>query len=193
MIFSMNYESTGQPRFSVFDMTRIAIFTAIVSILAQISFPFLFGIPLTLQVFGVCLICLLASRKIAFWSIFLYVLLGTIGIPIFANFSGGLGVLIGNTGGYIFGFIGASILIPYLKKFVSGESVGIRKYGILYLITLAGVFLIHFFGMFQFSVLTQTEFIKTIKILSIFLPIDFLKAGMAVFAAETLGSRFFRC
>ena len=79
--------------------------------------------------------------------------------------------------------------IPYLKKFVSGESVGIRKYGILYLITLAGVFLIHFCGMLQFSVVTQTEFIKTIKILSIFLPIDFLKAGMALFTAETLGSR----
>ena len=185
----MNYESTAQPRLSIFDMTRIAVLTAILSILAQISFPFFFGIPLTLQTFGVYLICLLASRKIAFWSIFLYVLLGTIGIPIFANFSGGPGVLIGNTGGYIFGFIGVSVLIPYLKKFVSGESVGIKKYGILYLITLAGVFLIHFCGMLQFSVVTQTEFIKTIKILSIFLPIDFLKAGMALFTAETLGSR----
>ena len=185
----MNYESTGQPRFSVFDMTRIAVFTAIVSILAQISFPFLFGIPLTLQVFGICLISLLASRKIAFWSIFLYVLLGTIGIPIFANFSSGPGVIIGNTGGYIFGFMGASILIPYLKKYIPNQSIGFKKYGILYLITLNGVFLIHLFGMAQFSIVTKTDFIKTIKILSIFLPIDFLKAGMAVFTAETLISR----
>ena len=82
----MNDESIGQPKLSIFDMTRIAAFTALLSILAQISIPFFFGIPLTLQVFGVCLICLLASRKIAFWSIFLYVFLGTIGIPIFANF-----------------------------------------------------------------------------------------------------------
>ena len=188
-VFYMNDELIGQPKLSIFDMTRIAAFTALLSILAQISIPFFFGIPLTLQTFGVYLICLVATRKIAFWSIFLYVLLGTIGIPIFANFSSGPGVIIGNTGGYIFGFMGSSILIPYLKKYIPNQSIGFKKYGILYLITLTGVFLIHLFGMAQFSIVTQTEFIKAIKILSIFLPIDFLKAGMAVFTAETLISR----
>ena len=141
----MNDELIGQPKLSIFDMTRIAAFTALLSILAQISIPFFFGIPLTLQTFGVYLICLVATRKIAFWSIFLYVLLGTIGIPIFANFSSGPGVIIGNTGGYIFGFMGASILIPYLKKNIPNQSIGFKKYGILYLITLTGVFLIHLF------------------------------------------------
>ena len=185
----MNYESAAQGKISVFDMTRIAVFTAILAILAQISIPFFFGVPLTLQTFGVYLISLFASRKVAFWSIFLYVLLGAFGIPIFANFSGGPGVMIGNTGGYIFGFIGASIMIPYLKNQLKEQESKVKNYGILYGITLCGVFLVHLGGMSQFSLVTQTGFLKSVKILSIFVPIDLLKAGFAVFCSQILASR----
>ena len=63
------------------------------------------GVPITIQVFGVALIGSVLGPKLSFVSVLTYVLLGGAGLPIFSSFHGGLGVLAGVTGGYIWGWL----------------------------------------------------------------------------------------
>jgi len=62
-------------------------------------------------------------------SVLIYILLGAVGIPVFAGFSGGLGILLGQTGGYIVGFLFAALLmwameaLPGKRTWVLGLSM----------------------------------------------------------------------
>ncbi|MBQ9438095.1 MAG: biotin transporter BioY [Lachnospiraceae bacterium] len=90
--------------FNLLDLCHIALFTALISVLAQISIPLPGGVPLTLQTFAVPLAGLILGAKRGTVSAILYVLLGAVGVPVFAGFSGGLGVVFGMTGGFIISF-----------------------------------------------------------------------------------------
>ena len=171
------------------EMTGVAIFAAILSLLAQISVPIGIGVPFTLQTFGVYLICLLSGQRTAFWSVLIYILLGAIGLPVFANFSGGLGVIFGVTGGYIFGFLVASLVIPFLVAKIPASVSGWKKFLFQYVAVLIGVFAVHLCGMAQFAWVGSMEFFKAVKILLMFVPVDFIKAALAVFVGSILQRR----
>ena len=89
---------------SVTDLCYIALFTALIAVLAQISIPLPGGVPLTLQTLAVPLAGIVLGPRRGTISTLLYVLLGAIGIPVFANFTGGLGIVLGVTGGFIISF-----------------------------------------------------------------------------------------
>jgi biotin transport system substrate-specific component len=72
--------------------------------MAQISIPMPLGVPMTMQTFAVSLAGLLLGSKKGFLSSLVYVLLGAVGVPVFAHFSGGLGIVIGPTGGFLLSF-----------------------------------------------------------------------------------------
>lgn len=84
-------------------MAYIALMTVILVVSAWITVPM--GIPLTLQTYGVFSALLILGGKYGTVSIFLYILIGVIGVPVFSGFSGGVGVIMGPTGGYILGFL----------------------------------------------------------------------------------------
>ena len=69
-----------------------------------------------MQVFRVILISTLIDYKLSFTTMVIYILLGSIGIPVFSNFTGGFFVLTGPTGGYIIGFLAMSIIIGLANK-----------------------------------------------------------------------------
>lgn len=71
--------------------------------------------PITLQTYAIGLIILLAPPEIIFISIFSYVALGVLGLPVFSGNSAGLKILTGATGGYIIGFLISAALFFYLK------------------------------------------------------------------------------
>ena len=79
----------------------VALTAAITSILSQIALPSPTGVPMTLQTFAFALIGYILFSKHAFYSILLYLLLGAVGLPVFANFRGGFMHLAGLTGGLI--------------------------------------------------------------------------------------------
>lgn len=90
---------------------------AIIAILAQITIP-LPLIPITGQTLAVGLVVTILGTRYGSLSVLLYILLGAIGLPVFSGFSGGFGVLIGPTGGYIIGFlVQAYIMGVYMDKF----------------------------------------------------------------------------
>ncbi len=85
------------------DIAYIALGAALIAVCSWISIPT--TVPFTLQTFAVfAMLSLLGGRR-GTLSILVYILLGAVGAPVFAGFSGGLGVVLGSTGGYIIGFI----------------------------------------------------------------------------------------
>lgn len=58
------------------------------------------------------------GKKYGSISLIVYILLGAVGVPVFAGFKGGLGVLAGPTGGYIIGYLAAAFLTGLLVELV---------------------------------------------------------------------------
>lgn len=98
----MTKENTKQ-KISTLELTYIAIFVTLMAICSWISIPTV--IPFTLQTFAVFITLGLLGGKRGTLAVVTYIILGGIGIPVFAGFTGGAGFLFGTTGGYIFGFI----------------------------------------------------------------------------------------
>lgn len=98
-------------------MILISLCSALMFVFSQMTIPLPFtAVPLTMQVFGVILISSIMDFSISPVSIFIYLLLGAIGIPVFAGFSGGFTALIGPNGGYLIGFLLMSIVISISAK-----------------------------------------------------------------------------
>ena len=87
-----------------------ALFTALLSVCAMITVPG--PIPFTMQTFAVFMIAGLLPLKYSLPCYFAYLFLGIAGLPVFSGFSGGFGVIIGPTGGYLLGFL---LLFPTVR------------------------------------------------------------------------------
>ncbi|EUJ26566.1 BioY family protein [Listeria cornellensis FSL F6-0969] len=85
----------------------------IIAILAQITIP-IGPIPLTGQTFAVGLAATILGARNATISVAVYIVLGAIGIPVFAGMTAGLGIIFGPTGGFIIGFLFNAYITGYL-------------------------------------------------------------------------------
>lgn len=82
-----------------------AMCAALTCVLAPLSIPAPGGVPISLATFSVMLSGLVLGPLQGTLSQLLYILLGAVGLPVFAGFAGGPGVLLGMTGGYIAGYL----------------------------------------------------------------------------------------
>ncbi len=106
----------------VLDMVYIAIGAALIAICSWISIPT--AVPFTLQTFAVFFVLVLLGGERGTLATLIYVLLGAIGVPVFAGFSGGIGILFGSTGGYILGFLFIGLIyILFTKLFKKSAAV----------------------------------------------------------------------
>lgn len=97
-------------------MMVTALFAAIIGILAQVTIP-LPLIPITGQTLAIGLAATILGSRHGTIATLLYIAMGAVGIPIFAQMTGGLGILFGPTGGFIVGFIPAAFIIGlYIEK-----------------------------------------------------------------------------
>ncbi len=96
-------------RVSVFDITCVAAGAALIAVCSWVTVP-LPAVPVTLQTFAVfaALGILGGARGTA--AVAVYIALGAAGVPVFSGFNGGLGALLGATGGYILGFLFSALL-----------------------------------------------------------------------------------
>ena len=76
-----------------------------------------FDIAFTLQTLAVFLTLGLLGGKRGSAAILIYLLLGAAGMPVFSGFRGGIGVLAGVTGGYLWGFLFSGLTYWLLERF----------------------------------------------------------------------------
>lgn len=105
-------------RLNARTMAFCAVCAALIAVCSWISIPA--AVPFTLQTFAVFLTCELLGSA-AIWSVLLYLLLGAVGAPVFAGFSGGIAPLIGPTGGYLMGFVAIALLMSAWRKALGGK------------------------------------------------------------------------
>jgi biotin transport system substrate-specific component len=116
----------------------MAVGAALTAVCSWISIPS--TVPFTLQTFAVfCVLSLLGGKR-GTVSIVIYILLGAVGMPVFAGFTGGIGILLGTTGGYIIGFILMGLLF-WLAEHFFGNALPVRIVSML-----AGLLVCYAFG-----------------------------------------------
>ncbi len=96
-------------RISIREIAYTALGVALMIICSWLSVPL--TVPFTMQTFAVCLVAALFGLKIGMWAVAVYLLLGIAGVPVFAGFEGGLGYLLGATGGYLVGFLLTALVV----------------------------------------------------------------------------------
>lgn len=104
------------------ELVFTALMAVIIAVCSWISIPT--TVPFTLQTFGVFMAVGLLGGKKGTISVLVYILLGAVGVPVFAGFSSGIGVLFGTTGGYIVGFL-LSGLVYWAMTAAFGEKLPI--------------------------------------------------------------------
>lgn len=96
------------------DIVFIALFAVLIAVCSWISIPT--TIPFTMQTFAVYLTLNFLGAKKGTLSVCIYLMLGLIGVPVFANFTSGVGILFGVTGGYMIGWIISGFIMWLLEK-----------------------------------------------------------------------------
>jgi biotin transport system substrate-specific component len=105
-------------------LTISALFTALIAVLAQVAIPLPFSpVPLTGQLIGVLLAAALLGSRAAVLSIAAYLLLGAAGAPVFSMARGGIYMLAGPTGGYLWGFIPAVYVAGRIMEKAENASI----------------------------------------------------------------------
>lgn len=123
-------------------MMFAALFAALTAAVSPIKIPLGFTpVPITLQTLIVLLSGALLGANLGALSQFLYVLVGTLGLPVFAGGSSGFGALLGPSGGYLIGFIAAAYAVGKL-----GEKAKKKKYLQIAIAMLVGTLVIYVFG-----------------------------------------------
>lgn len=98
------------------DIVFIALFAVMIAVCSWISIPT--TIPFTMQTFVVYLTLNFLGGKKGTVSVCIYLLLGLIGLPVYANFTSGIGMLMGTTGGYMIGWIFSGLVMWLIEKLI---------------------------------------------------------------------------
>jgi biotin transport system substrate-specific component len=137
--------SISKSKFRAVDITFVGMFAALMAIGANITSwaPFLqvANVPLSMQPFFAILAGLLLGSRLGAISMTVYMLIGIAGAPVFAQFSAGIGVVVGNTGGFILSYIAAA--------YIAGKIVEIKgkpSLSTFMIAALAGIAAIYFIG-----------------------------------------------
>ncbi len=169
------------------DIVYMSVFTAMISICSWISIPA--SIPFTLQTMGVFTTVGLLGGKRGTLTVLTYILLGAIGIPVFAGLTGGISVLLGTTGGYIMGFLLSALLMWGIETIMGRNQI------VLAFSMVAGLIVCYVFGTAWFM-LIYTQHSGVIGLSTVlglcvipFIIPDLIKIGVALFLINRLKKR----
>ena len=146
-------------KLSTITMVQVSLFAAITAVLSQISIPLPSGVPITLQTLAIALCGYVLGWKLGLLSTGVYILLGAVGLPVFASLRGGPGVLFGVTGGFIWGFLALAGLC--------GMGMQFKKKLLSIMLGIAGLCVCHLLGALQFSLTSKTTFVGSLMFVSV--------------------------
>lgn len=156
-------------------LTKTALMVAVISVLAQVALPFS-AVPMTLQTFAIAFCGYYLGGKHGTLTVLVYLLMGAIGLPVFASF-GATATFLGPTGGFLIGFLPLSLLC--------GISVSAGKIKSL-LLSACGLFLCHALGVLWYA------FVMKLSPFSAFLLVSapyLIKDAISLFLSKILANR----
>lgn len=170
-------------RLRTVDLCYTAIFALLLAVCAWISVPG--PVPFTLQTFAVFAALLLLGGRRGTMAIAVYLLMAAVGLPVCAGFRGGLGALLGPTGGYLLGFIFTALLYWSLTAWL-GEKSWVRLSGCV-----LGLVVCYAFGTVWFLAVGKGNGMTLMGALAAcvmpFVLPDLLKLGLAFLLSRKLG------
>ena len=139
-------------KFSTMEIVLVGLFAALTAVCSWISIPAPAPLaPFTLQTFAVfCALEILGGRR-GFFAVLVYILLGAVGVPVFAQFTGGPAVLFGSTGGYIIGFL-FSAGVYWVMETLLGKKLWVRITALV-----AGLLVCYAFGTVWFMIVYSRD------------------------------------
>ncbi len=170
------------------DLTKISICVAIICIASYISFPIpLTPVMITGQTIAINLIALILTPKQSTITLLVYILLGAIGIPVYAGGGSGFGALFGPTGGFILGFLIIAPLMSYLK----GKENSLKRY--LVVTIFGGMLGLYIIGTIYLSIYLKIGIIAALTMAVFpFIIGDIIKCFISSFLALKLNKILFR-
>lgn len=141
------------------QIVYVGMFTAVMAVLSQISIPMPTNVPVTLQTFAVAFTGAVLGWKLGTCSTLVYIMIGAIGAPVFAEFSGGFSFLVGYSGGFLYGFLFLACLSGI------GGNMQNRPAGIL--TAIAGLALCHVCGAVQFAIVAGQPILRAFLLASV--------------------------
>ncbi|MCB7320668.1 biotin transporter BioY [Lacrimispora sp. 210928-DFI.3.58] len=172
------HASAAKRRISTQSIVLVGMFAAVLAVISQISLPMPSGVPITIQVFGIALVGTVLGWKMGFFATVVYILLGAVGLPVFANFRGGIQVLVGMSGGYILAWPVMAVLSGIRPKTENKT----RNLAVMIILSIIGLMIVEFAGAFQWSRLTSDMSLSAIIAYSFvaFIPKDVIITVVAV-------------
>lgn len=154
MVTTMEYTQEKQnTRITTRTMVYVGMSAALMAVISQCAIPMPSGVPATLQIFAVTIIGVILGWKKGLASMIIYLLIGAAGAPVFANFKGGFEVLVGSTGGFLWGYLPMVILC--------GTKLNQKNMLLGMLASLAGMLISYACGALQYGILHQMDFVAS--------------------------------
>ena len=130
--------------FGTFDLVYSALGAVLIALCSWVSIPT--NVPFTMQTFAVFCVLSILGGRCGTISIIVYIILAAIGVPVLAGFASGMGVVLGNTGGYIVGFIFIG-LIYWLATGLLGKKLWVEIVAMV-----VGIIMLYVFGTAWFMI-----------------------------------------
>jgi biotin transport system substrate-specific component len=171
-------------------MTKYILTIVFSSLLCAGSFiiiPLPMGIPVTIQDMIVLLNGILLGAICGGLSVLIFLLIGSIGLPVFTG-KGGIQIILNSpTGGILIGYFFGAFIVGFITQlFLNAKNKNnFYQYFILTLSTLIGFFIIFIFGIFGFMHTTGASFIKSIYVILIpFIPVTIIKSILIILLSK---------
>ena len=164
-------------------ITTVAIFSGIICVISPITIP-VGVIPITLSTFSIYLIGGFTKKYIGVLSTIIYIFIGIIGLPVFSNYTGGIGVVLSITGGYILGYIPCVYVISLITS-INKENIFLYPLSMI-----LGTLICYMVGTFWFMVQTKNTILESILItIAPFVIFDIFKIILATSCCYVLNNK----
>ena len=175
----MTKETNTRKKGNVYILAQMAVMTAVICVLAPMSIP-IGPVPISFTNLAIYLALYVLGTKRGTISFLCYLLIGVVGLPVFSGFTGGIGKLMGPTGGYIIGFIPLAIISGLAIEKFNNKFVQFAGF-------VLGVAVCYAFGTAWFCYVAGASLQKAMSLCVIpFIPGDIAKIVIAMFAGPAI-------
>lgn len=169
------------------QLTMTALCAALISVLSPIAIPLGNLVPISLATLAIMLSAVLTGPILSAYAVMIYILLGIMGLPVFAGFSSGASIAFGMTGGFIFGYILLALCTGCgALKSRHADSL-FKSRAILLCSMIVGTLLLYTAGTAWFMKYAGTSLFGALAACVLpFLPGDFVKMILVILLSERL-------